>query len=78
MTLTNTVIVEAVPKAILVTVVNPFADPDHGLRLGVLGLVLHGRVPAAWLGGDQLSQLLVQLTQVAVRWSCLIPGTVLA
>ena len=66
---TNTVIVEAVAEAVLVAVVNPLGDPDDGLRLGVLGLILHVGAAVARLAQDQLLQLVVELAQVAVSWA---------
>ena len=66
---TNTVIVEAVAETVLVAVVNPLGDPDDGLGLGVLGLVLHVGAAVARLAQDQLLQLVVELAQVAVSWA---------
>ena len=57
----NTIVVKAVSIAVLVTVVNPLADPDNWLRLRIFSLVLHARVPGTRFCGNELSQLLVQL-----------------
>ena len=52
---------------IFVAVVHPLADPDQGLRLGILGLVLHVRRPLPGLAGHQLLQLGVEVQQVVRR-----------
>ena len=68
---TNTVIVEAVAETVLVAVVNPLGDPDDGLGLRVLGLVLHVGAAVSWLADDELLQLVVKFSQVTVSG----PGT---
>ena len=67
---TNAVIVEAVAEAVLVAVVDPLGDPDDGLGLGVLSLVLQVGTALARLTDHQLLQLVVELPQVAVGWPC--------
>ena len=58
---TNAVVVEAVAKAVLVAVVHPLGDPDDGLGLGILGLILHVGAAVARLAQHQLLQLVVEL-----------------
>ena len=41
---TNTVIVEAIPKAVFVTIIHPLAHPHNRLGFGILCFVLQRRI----------------------------------
>ena len=51
----DTLVVEGVPKPVLVAVVHPLGHPHHGLHFGILSLVLHSLRPSARLAADELT-----------------------
>lgn len=62
---------EGVAEAVLVRVVHPLAHPDHGQRLGILGLVRIG-LEGVGLGVYQVLELRGQVGEVAVGGAVLI------
>ena len=67
---TNRFVAEGVSEPVLVRIVDPFWDPDHGSNFRVLRLVLHDRgdpVGRAWSNDSR--QLFVQLGKVAIFWT---------
>ena len=66
----NTVVVEGVAKTVLVAVVDPLAHPGHGLRLGILTLILSESTSLLpRLACYQLAKLFVKFGEVAVTGS---------
>lgn len=63
----DAVVTQVIAEAILVWIVDPLADPQHGWCCGVLCLILGYHDFIRWLRMNQSVQLVVEVRQVEVR-----------